>query len=187
MPGDAIAVSEEFVGGGGTAELADGTIVATRVGAKCQDSKSRLVSVRSKSATRFIEPGDEVFALVQDLYDSVALLQFEAAEPKGVHVSAGNTYAYLRISEVQRGYVDNFRDVLRIGDFVRARIKEVTPLGIYLTIMAPDLGVVKASCSRCRTFMERKGRVFACPSCGSKESRKAAAFSFEAGAVCDLE
>ena len=179
LPGEAIAVSEEFAGAEGTAERKDGSIVSTRPGFKNLDAKTRVASVRSASVTRKIRSGDLVYGLVQDLYESVALIQFEPAEPKGVHIASSNTYAYLRISEVQRGYVDNFRDVLRIGDYVCARIKEVTPLGIYLTLMAPDLGVVKASCSRCRAFMEKKGRVFACPSCGSREPRKPAESSFE--------
>ncbi len=174
VPGDFIAVSEEFAASDGTLEEKDGKIIATRVGISRLDAKGRSASVVPFSATVSLAAGDLVYGKVQDLYDSVALVQFEPVVEKKHFKAASNTYAYLRISEVQRGFVENFRDVLRIGDYVRANIKEVTKMGIYLTIAAPDLGVVKAFCSRCRNPLSFRGRILVCPSCGSKEERKTA-------------
>ncbi len=174
VPGDSIAFSEEFASGEGTFEEKDGSVVATRMGKASLDAKARSASVSSLVSTVPLKAGDLVYGKVQDLYDTVALVQFEPAPEKGIYRAASNTYAYLRISEVQRGFVENFRDVLRIGDFVRARIKEVTKMGIYLTMMAPDLGVVKAFCSNCRNPLSFRGRILVCPNCGSKEERKTA-------------
>lgn len=174
MPGDAIAFSEEFASSDGTFEEKDGRVIASRLGRSRLDPKGRTASVYSLRATIPLKAGDLVYGKVQDLYDTVALVQFEPVPEKGVFRAASNTYAYLRISEVQRGFVENFRDVVRIGDFVRARIKEVTKMGIYLTMMAPDLGVVKACCSNCRKTLSFRGRILVCPHCGSKEERKTA-------------
>ncbi len=174
IPGDFIAVSEEFAAAEGTIEEKDGKITATRVGRSRLDPRSRSASVAPFAATVPLKAGDLVYGKVQDLYDTVALVQFEPVVEKKRFKAASNTYAYLRISEMQRGFVESFRDVLRIGDYVRARIKEVTKMGIYLTVSAPDLGVVKAFCSRCRNQLSFRGRILVCPACGNKEERKTA-------------
>ncbi len=174
VPGDFVAVSEEFASSEGTFEDHDGKVIATRVGKSLIDPKARMASVRAYSKTIPLKDGDLVYGKVQDLYDTVALVQFEPVQAKREFKAASNTYAYLRISEVKRGYVENFRDVLRIGDYIRARIKEVTKMGIYLTIIAPDLGVVKPYCSNCRKQLAFRGRILVCPNCGSKEERKTA-------------
>ncbi|MGC9114183.1 MAG: exosome complex RNA-binding protein Csl4 [Candidatus Micrarchaeia archaeon] len=173
LPGDFMATVEESLGGEGTFEEDGRVYAAVRGNAVC-DVRSRSVAVAAPLIARPLREGDLCYAVVHDLFDMVALLKFQPADFKGVRVASHNSSAFLRISEVQRGYTEDFRDFLRIGDVLRARVKEITSLGIYLTIADNDLGVVRAFCSNCRHEMQLRGRVFVCSNCGNREGRKLA-------------
>jgi len=174
LPGDFLAVSEESIGGQGTFEEKDGRIYASVAGKKVVDNRARSVLVEAPLNVRPLAVGDPVFGLVHDLYEMVALLEFAPFSRKGERIASHNNYGYLRISEVRHGYSEQFRDWLRIGDLVKARVKEITSLGIYLTIADADLGVIRAFCTQCKHELEPRGRVMVCPACGNKEQRKMA-------------
>ena len=174
VPGQQIAVSEEGVAAAGATE-ADGIIYSTVVGRTFVDPHTYAISVKKpQRALVSLKEGDLVRGLVHDIYDTVALIEFLPLEAPHERKAYTNRFAYLRISEVSRNYVENFRDVLRIGDFLVAKVKEIKPLGIYLSIMDPKFGVVKARCGYCRREMKRAGRVMACPNCNNREPRKMA-------------
>ncbi|MBI5036933.1 exosome complex RNA-binding protein Csl4 [Candidatus Micrarchaeota archaeon] len=161
MPGHLFGAAEEFETGKGTFEEG-GYVYASVVGEdKNEKNKAEL---ESRMAVKPLKQGDLVYAKVKDIYDQIALLQFQPAERR----AARSTYSYIRIGEVQRKYTENFRDAIRIGDYVKAEVKEIKPLGIYLTMAAPHLGVVRAFCSGCRTELENGN----CPSCKRIERRK---------------
>lgn len=168
-----MATAEESLGGEGTFEE-DGKIFSSSAGPQVNDSRSHSVGVASEGEVRMLREGDLVYAMITDLFDMVAAVKFQPAEIRGVRIGASSNSAYLRIPEIQRGYTEQFRDFIRIGDVIRARVKEVKPLGIYLTMVDQDLGVIKAFCSQCRTQLELRGRLLSCPNCGNKESRKLA-------------
>lgn len=172
-PGQQIAVSEEGEAAAGAVE-SDGAVYATVAGKVVVDPQTYAISVKSPRSLVPLREGDIVNGLVHDIYDTVALVEFEPVAANGERKSYTNRFAYLRISEVDRGYVENFRDVLRIGDMIVARIREIKPLGIYLSIMDSSLGVVKARCSACRREMKNTGRMMECPNCRNRETRKMA-------------
>ena len=173
FPGELLATSEECVGEKGVFEE-DGRLFAAVEGKRSLDSRTRSVVISAPLQVRPLAAGDYVYGLVHDLYDSVALMEFHAVSGEGERIAQHNNYAYLRISEIQRGYTEQFRDWLRIGDVVKARIKEITSLGIYLTIADSELGVIRGFCTQCKTELEQRGRVMVCPACGNKEQRKTA-------------
>ncbi|MBI5228555.1 exosome complex RNA-binding protein Csl4 [Candidatus Micrarchaeota archaeon] len=166
VPGEFLATTEEFMPSEGTYE-SEGKIYASIAGMKKEDARRRSVSVIG-SEIKKLKRGDIVYGIVQDLYDTVALVRFEPEKK----AAASSTYAYLRISEIKRGYVESFRDFLKIGDLIRAKVIEITPLGIYLTLAEKDLGVLKGFCSNCRSELELKGTVLVCPECRNNERRK---------------
>lgn len=166
-PGDFIAHAEECVPGAGTIEE-NGNVYSTLVG-KAEQDKNLTMNVHGKGM-RMLAKGDLVHGVVMNIYAQIALVRFETVEK---NIGAANTYAYIRISEIQRGFLENFRDAFRIGDYVKCQVKEVTPMGIYLTMIFPGLGVTRAFCSRCRTEMKGgQNGEFQCPKCSSKEIRK---------------
>jgi exosome complex component CSL4 len=174
VPGQQIAVSEEGEAASGAME-SEGAVYATVAGNVFVDPQTYAISVKSKRSLVRLREGDIVNGLVHDIYDTVALIEFEPVAINGERKAYTNRFAYLRISEVSKGYVENFRDVLRIGDVIIAKVREIKPLGIYLSIMDPALGVVKAKCSNCRRELRSAGRVMECPNCKNRETRKMAA------------
>jgi exosome complex component CSL4 len=172
VPGQQIAVSEEGEAAQGAME-SDGIIYATVPGNKVIDPQTYAISVKSKMPLVPLKEGDLVNGIVHDIYDTVALIEFEPVA-NGDRKSYTNRFAYLRISEVSREYIENFRDVLRIGDVMVAKVKEIKPLGIYLSIIDSKLGVVKARCSQCRHVLVNTGRIMECPNCRNRETRKMA-------------
>jgi len=173
VPGQQIAVSEEGEASTGAME-SDGAVYATVAGNVIVDPQTYAISVKSPRSLVPLREGDIVNGLVHDIYDTVALIEFEPVASSGERKSYTNRFAYLRISEVSKGYVENFRDVLRIGDVLLARVREIKPLGIYLSIMDSGLGVVKARCSVCRHELRNAGRIMECPNCRNRETRKMA-------------
>ncbi|MBI5177514.1 exosome complex RNA-binding protein Csl4 [Candidatus Micrarchaeota archaeon] len=171
IPGDFLGVSEEFVSGEATVEEAGG-IYAVAAGRKMKDESARKVWVAARKIARPLAVGDLVYGLVQDVYDTVALVEISPVPVGGRTPAWDNRMAYLRISEVKQGYVEHFRDWLRIGDYIRGRIVEIKPLGTYLTIKERDLGVVKVLCARCKEGHSFSGERGACPACGFSEQRK---------------
>ncbi|MCX6767726.1 MAG: exosome complex RNA-binding protein Csl4 [Candidatus Micrarchaeota archaeon] len=170
LPGDFLATSEELAGGEGTFED-EGTIYAAVGGKAVEDKAKKLVYVASPKIVSPLREGDLVYARVRNVYDQIAALEMQAASPT---VSIPTINAFIRISEVSRGFAENFGKYIKVGDILKARVIEIKELGIYVTIKDQELGVVKAFCPRCRNEMEGFGRVFACMKCGARDERKAA-------------
>lgn len=171
LPGDQLGFSEEFVAGANAFEQ-DGVIYAEAAGVKLEDAASRTVGVTARRGVRRATQGDVTYGVVENLMESIAIVRF-AAVPQGCVSPVSHTdSAYLRVSEIMPSYVEKFRDYLRVGDVIRARVLEVKPLGTYLTLKGSDLGVVKAYCSRCRSGMNYRDGWFYCPKCPSRERRK---------------
>ena len=76
-------------------------------------------------------------------------------------------------SQVTPGYIDKLTDAFRIGDLIEAKVVKI--MGDNLDLNTEDItsGVVKAMCTRCRTFMDpcNESEVY-CPVCDRKEKRK---------------
>lgn len=166
VPGENLAIAEEFQPGFGTFEE-EGIVYASIPGNALMENA--VAQVENQRAIRRLSRGDLVYAIVRNVYDQVALLEFQSVPYR----AATNTYAYMRIAHVQRGFTEHFRDVFRIGDFVRARVHEVKPLGIYLTMADGDLGVIRAFCASCRHEIPVTKRDTTC-NCGRRQQRKIA-------------
>jgi exosome complex component CSL4 len=174
-PGEVIGTEEEFVGEDGT--FSDNGVIYAAVEGKVVENKERkAVSVASHKSAVPLQVGDLIYGRVKELYDSMAALEIEPLDP---NVSVPTINAFIRISEISRGYADKFENYLRTGDIIKARIVEIKELGIYATMKETDLGVVKAFCSKCREEMDGFGGVFACVKCGNRENRKTAGVTEE--------
>ena len=175
VPGSFLSYSEEYVGGenafeDASGEGSEGGVFASSVGFLERDSAKRQVDVRAFKAKRLLSQNDLVYARIEDLYDTVALTSFKPVDFRSI--GSPNDFAYLRISEIKQGFVESFRNHLGIGDIVKARVLEVTRLGIYLTIKEDDLGVVQAFCGSCRRELAFAAGGLSCSACGAKEFRK---------------
>jgi len=165
FPGKEIATTEEAVSGAGTVEE-NGLVLAALAGKT--ELKGGKAFVSNPKSVRMLAKGDFIYGFVYDLFDSVAMIMFK---PAGDNVGTGADMSFLRIAEVQRGYTESFADFLKIGDLVKARVIDVTPMGVYLTIAEKGLGVIKAFCSSCRRELD--GNLY-CSNCDRRERRKMA-------------
>ncbi len=184
LPGDFLADIEESVGGANTFEE-EGHVYAASQGVRRDDAAARVVGVQADTTVRLAGGGDLVYGRVRDIFEAMASIEIQAVESRSRRPVVNDSVAYLRISEVQRGYLERFRDVIRIGDMVRARVVQTSPLAVYVSIKDPDLGVVRAACSRCRAWMDYHSNFFLCPECGSREERKTPVVPREGGGSPD--
>ena len=172
VPGEMIGVEEEL----GEIENAyneNGEIFSAVVGKETVNEK-RQINVVPKKNVRMLKPGDIVYGKIMDLFGTIAMIDITSADEKEKAVI--DSYAYLKITEIAKnaGFIRDFRQFMRIGDILKARITVVSPLGTYMTIADQGLGIVKAHCSKCRTELSHRGRLLICPECGNKEERKLA-------------
>ncbi|MFH0713995.1 MAG: exosome complex RNA-binding protein Csl4 [Candidatus Micrarchaeota archaeon] len=170
VPGEFAGIVEEIAPGENTFED-NGAVYSTLIGVPVIDKARRTLGINPVKQVKPLEKGDIVIAVVSDLYDQIA--QVKIIEVEGTsRTSLASKSVFIRISELQRGYVDFLRDHIRVGDVLKGKIIEVNDLGTYLTIAYPEYGVLSARCSHCRAEMNKNGSNFTCPECGSKETRK---------------
>jgi exosome complex component CSL4 len=172
LPGDYLGVIEEYLPGEGVKEE-NGNLIATRAG-KVRINRERMeISVEPVTDTPPLpEVGDTVLAQVLEVKPQVVIVQLLRIEGKGSREIATSKLAGIHVSQVKNGFVEDMGKEFKVGDIVRARVISNEKSPIQLTTRAPDLGVVYAFCSRCRTPLIRRGDKLICPKCGNVETRK---------------
>jgi len=169
LPGDEVAVSEEYESGEGTYER-DGKIYATAPGILNLDDASKVARVRMFNPPAQLKVGDIVYATVSDIRSSMATAQVVVLHGVDRQLS-GDTEAAIHISNVSSDYTEEFRQVFCLGDIIRAQVIQAQP-SLQLTTAGPTLGVVKALCSECRGPLVRRGNELYCERCEHSEQRK---------------
>jgi len=172
VPGEMLGIEEEMTGNDNTYNE-NGEIFSAVIGKETVNEK-RQIHVVPKKSVRMLKRGDIVYGKIMDLFGTVAMIDIAGANEKERAVI--DSYAYLKITEIAKnaGFIRDFRQFMRIGDILKAKIIDVSPLGTYMTIADQGLGIVKAHCSKCRTELAHRGRLLICPECGNKEERKLA-------------
>ena len=122
--------------------------------------------------TVFTRSRSILYGEVKDVRGQRALITIYAK--KGTKRELALPYlAAIHISQVTPGYIDKLTDAFRIGDLIEAKVVKI--MGDNLDLNTEDItsGVVKAMCTRCRTFMDpcNESEVY-CPVCDRKEKRK---------------
>jgi exosome complex component CSL4 len=169
LPGDKVAIVEEFMPGEGTYEV-DGEIFASTVGSVERDARNKVVRVRSINPPMSLRVRDVVYGQVTDIRSPIVSVEILKARGSNRSI-AGDTMASLHISKVSKGYTTDIRNDLRIGDVVKAEVIQTRP-SLQLTTARPHLGVVRALCAKCRTPLVRQRKNLYCPKCEETENRK---------------
>ncbi len=172
LPGDQIAVAEEFEPGEGAYER-NGLVFAATTGVLVLDSASRVARVRAFNPPAELKVGDIVYGQVDDIRGMMATATVLAVHGRTRQIS-GESEGTIHISNVSEDYTEDIHDMYRVGDIIRAKVIQVKP-SLQLTTAEPDLGVVKALCSVCRGPLELRGRDLYCPRDERTERRKLAA------------
>jgi exosome complex component CSL4 len=171
MPGDELATTEEFIPGRGTFER-DGLIYAAVMGRPEFNENEMVVSVLEVKRASVLMPGDAVLGEVSQVSNIMANLLISGLDGSPGRLISGEAGA-IHISKVTDSYTDDVRKEYRTGDLVRARVIQSKP-SMQLSTREPDLGVLKARCSRCRMVLfNRSGKLY-CADCEKFEHRKLA-------------
>lgn len=172
MPGDFLAVSEQFLPGQGAYDD-EGFIKSTTSGNVYINIKSKEIEVISKSGGPvLLKKGDIIFGQIKDLRGQRALVDIQTK--KGCSRGFALPYkAAIHISQVTKGYLDRLNEAFRIGDIIEAEIIKVMGDNVDLTTIEDNCGVIKAMCTRCRNYMNpSNGNELYCDRCNHKEKRK---------------
>jgi len=172
LPGEEIAVAEEFEPGEGTYER-NGLVFVAVPGVLELDSENRVARVRAFNPPAELKVGDIAYGVVDDIRGMMATATILAIHGRARQIS-GQSEGTIHISNVSEDYTEDIHDKFRLGDIIRAKVIQVKP-SLQLTTAEPDLGVVKALCSVCRGPLEMRDRDLYCPRDERTERRKLAA------------
>ncbi|MBI3841408.1 MAG: exosome complex RNA-binding protein Csl4 [Thaumarchaeota archaeon] len=173
LPGDKLAVSEEFLPGKHTYEES-GLIRSLAVGSVQKDGDKMEISVEPAMVRESIKVDDWVTGQVENA-------QANSANVKLYYVNGKPTYKDFSGMLNLRGLSGGGRGARRTtpvksGDIVRCRVFSLLNGIIHLTIEEPDMGVVAALCSNCGTpLLKGNSTRVKCDECGNVEERKLAA------------
>jgi len=171
LPGDEVAVAEEFEAGEGTYER-NGLIFAAMPGVLQLDPTNRVARVRAFNPPAEMKVGDIVYGVVDDIRGMMATATVNAIHGRSRQIS-GEAEGTIHISNVSEEYTEDIRDMFHLGDIIRAKVIQVKP-SLQLTTAEGYLGVVRALCSQCRGPLELRERGLECPRCERSERRKLA-------------
>ncbi|MBZ3935760.1 exosome complex RNA-binding protein Csl4 [Methanimicrococcus blatticola] len=172
FPGEIVGAIEEYKPGFGTVND-DGTIRATVSGVIGVNKEHRMITVIPKTKTlNMITEGDIVIASITDVRESNARVDIVAAEKSlGEEiVNKGNAEIY--VSNIKDGFAKSVAEEFSVGDIVRAKVIDSKKIG--LSTVEPELGVLKAYCSKCKTSLTKSDEGLVCGNCGNRERRKLA-------------
>ncbi len=171
LPGDPIAAAEEYEAGEGTYER-EGEIYAAIPGLLELDGENFVARVRPFNPLAELKTGDVVYGVISDIRSSMAEATVAAVHGSKREIT-GETEGAIHVSKISDEYIEDIRDAFHLGDIVRAKVIQAKP-SLQLTTSEPNLGVVKARCSRCRGVLELKERDLWCPRDEQAERRKVA-------------
>lgn len=171
LPGEELAVIEEFDGGEGT-YVAGGVVRAAVAGTPAYDLQSRVVRVEAKKpTTRLPKPGDTIVGQVENVQGNIANVKIHYVN--GMVSEAGFT-GLLIVRQNRFGGRRRPTTYFKAGDIVRARVVSVKNAIIHLSIDRAEDGVVYAVCSLCGGRMAKIDGRIKCVECGGVEERKLA-------------
>jgi exosome complex component CSL4 len=172
VPGDHIALIEEFEGGKNTYVL-DGDIRAATVGVPIYDLKRHIVKIKQKNSPMLAKIGDTVVGHVEMLFGTMmsirilylnerkSLAGFSAIASTKINSGGGWSRGD------RRGRV-----IFRVGDIVKGRVFSLLNSTIHITIDEREFGVLYALCFNCGGDTVRVNNNIKCIDCGTLEERK---------------
>jgi exosome complex component CSL4 len=172
LPGDKIAVSEEFLPGKHTYD-SGGLIRALTSGTVVKDAKTMEISVDPVAHPEIIKVDDWVTGQVEAVQSNSANLHIYFLNGKPTYKDFSGMLNLRGLSGGGRG--QRRTTPVKQGDVVRSRVFSLLNGIIHLTIDEPDMGVVSALCGNCGRPLTRGSATRAkCDECGNVEDRKLA-------------
>ncbi len=177
IPGEELCVIEEFLPGAYTYSDEQGHVRATVTGTVKRDLKTHDIHVRPLKEKFLPSQGDIVIGkVIAMLNEKVAVVKICAIQRENGKIEVlKHTYTGLLhvIQAVDQPSPNmSIKDVVGIGDVVRAKVISVKGPPFLLSMRGQNLGVIYAICPYCRVELRKRGRNLQCPSCGQVFKRK---------------
>lgn len=172
LPGDKVAVSEEFLPGLHTYDDS-GAIRALAAGSLVKDMKNMEISVKPAAEPELIRIDDWVTGQVEGSQANSANVHIYFHNGKLTHKDFSGMLSLRGLSGGGRGA--RRTTPVKTGDVVRCRVFSLVNGIIHLNIDEPDMGVVSALCGNCgRPLLKGSATRLKCDECGNVEERKLA-------------
>jgi exosome complex component CSL4 len=167
IPGDKLAVIEEFESGPGT--FLDGDVIrASVLGDVVKDLQSRSIQVKSMKRRTIPKAGDIIIGQVEMAQGNIANVRILSLND----VTSQTGFMGLLLIKQNRGPRGRSATVCKLGDLIRAKVTNNLDMVITLTVDAPECGVIHASCSICGSNLININSRLKCVECGNVEFRK---------------
>lgn len=167
IPGDELAVVEEFEPGEGTYEV-NGKIRASSLGKINIDNKNKLIAIKTNNKKNVMPKlNDKVEGVIENVIGSGAILKI-------TKINGKENFSFLSgIIEIRksRGQRESGVDVT---DYVRATVFSVIDGNIYMNIREQDDGVLNTQCLKCCNKVVKIDRGIKCIECGLIRFKKLA-------------
>lgn len=170
LPGDKLAVSEEYLPGPNVYDDS-GSLRALSVGTVLKDLKKREISVVPSAQANLLKVGDYVTGQVETAATSNASVAIYYVNGRQTDKGFGGMLM-LRSGRRERG--GRGGPPAKLGDVVRCRVYSLMNGIVHLSMDDGDTGVVFALCSNCGRPLQRGGNRAKCVECGNVEERKLA-------------
>ena len=172
LPGDKLAVSEEFLPGQHTYDDS-GLIRALTAGTVVKDAKNMEISVKPVVQPQIIKVDDWITGQVEGSQANSANVMIYFLNGKMTHKEFSGMLNLRGLTGGGRGA--RRTTPVKMGDIVRCRVFSLVNGIIHLTIDEPDMGVVAALCGNCgRPLLRGSATKAKCDECGNVEERKLA-------------
>ncbi len=171
LPGDKLAVSEEFLPGPHAYDDA-GLIRALTVGSVQRDMRNMEISVKPAAKANLIRVGDLIVGQVETAQSSSANVKIYYVNGAPTEKDFSGSLS-LRSGRPGRGGPRG--PPVKLGDVVRCKVFSLLNGIIHLSINEDEAGVLAALCGNCGRPLLRGGNKAKCDECGNVEERKLAA------------
>ncbi|MFQ5941376.1 MAG: exosome complex RNA-binding protein Csl4 [Nitrososphaerales archaeon] len=164
LPGEKIALIEEFDAGNGTYED-NGVIRASGIGTVLFDYKKRIVQVEKKNKAQLPKAGDIVVGFIDMVPGNMVSMRI-------LYVNNKKTDSRFTAISLMRGGRGRRGVMFKIGDLVKARVVSLLNANIHVDFRDSNLGVIYTVCHSCGGSVVRVDGRVKCIECGTTEERK---------------
>ncbi len=145
FPGQPLTVEEEYEPGQNAYTDEEGNVVSSTAGIVSFDEDNREVHVKNAHHNaQGLEEGAIVIGKVSMVKDMVVLVAIGFAEKDGQRRHIYDTSGALNVSRATGQFVRSMHDLYKVGDFLRARVSNVTHFSVELSTNEKGLGKILA-------------------------------------------
>ena len=139
------------------------------------EEKKVLQKIFSKIKSKeCIDIGDIVYGKVVSVTDKMAFIDVDSVD--GDKVLCPSNTGILFVSSIENGYLEKASDLIKKGDYLKARVTDANKFGLKLTTADRNMGVIRAVCTSCKEPLKLNlaSQELKCLKCKSIQTRKIA-------------